>query len=102
MVDLEALSPEQRRAVCAPADAPLLIEACPGSGKTRLLAHRAAWLVRARGLEPWELLLLSFTNQAVGELRERLGPLLGRRAPLVPVTTLHAFGRRLAVDFELA
>ena len=75
-----ALSPDQRRAVCAPDDAPLLIDACPGSGKTRLLTHRAAWLVRARGVEPWELLLLSFTNQAVAELRARLGPLLGRRA----------------------
>jgi superfamily I DNA/RNA helicase len=102
MLDRADLSAEQRRAVAAPDDCPLLIDACPGAGKTRVLTYRTAWLIQARGLEPWEVLLLAFTNQAVAEMRGRLGTLLGRRAPLVPVTTLHAFARRLALDFELA
>lgn len=102
MVDLSALSDEQRRAVLAPDDGPLLIDARPGSGKTAVLTHRAAWLVAGRGLEPWELLPIAFTNRAVDEMRARLAGLLGRRAGLIPVTTFHAFGRRLIADFELA
>lgn len=102
MVDLAALSDEQRRAVLAPDDGPLLIDARPGSGKTAVLTHRVAWLVAGRGLEPWELLPIAFTNRAVDEMRSRLAGLLGRRAGLIPVTTFHAFGRRLIADFELA
>lgn len=102
MADLTGLSAAQRRAVRAPADRPLLIEACPGAGKTRILTHRAAWLVEAGGLAPDELLLLAFANRDVADMEAQLAPLLGHRAGRVAVTTVHAFGHRLARHFALA
>src|SRR5215210_1228466 len=102
MVDLAVLSETQRQAVCAPDTCPLLIRAGPGSGKTLVLTHRIAWLVAQRGLPPWQLLPIAFTNQAVEEMRARLGHLLGQQAQQIPVTTFHAYGQHLVRRFELA
>lgn len=88
----EHLNPEQRRAVEHGAGA-LLVLAGPGTGKTRVLVHRIAWLVSALGVDPASILALTFTNRAADEVRERLEALLGpERAGRVTVRTLHAHG----------
>ncbi len=85
---LAALNPPQRQAVVH-GDGPLLILAGAGSGKTRTLTHRIAWLIREHGTAPWEILAVTFTNKAAGEMRERLEKLLGSVEGLW-VSTFHS------------
>jgi len=86
---LAELNPAQREAVLA-IEGPVLVVAGAGSGKTRVLTYRVAHLVAACGVKPNEILAITFTNRAAGEMKRRLEALLGGRARTMWVLTFHA------------
>ncbi|MFE3514872.1 DNA helicase PcrA [Streptomyces sp. NPDC059166] len=86
---LEGLNTEQRAAVVH-AGSPLLIVAGAGSGKTRVLTHRIAHLLAERGVHPGQILAITFTNKAAGEMKERVEDLVGPRANAMWVMTFHS------------
>lgn len=88
---LKDLSPVQREAAVY-TDGPLLILAGAGSGKTRVLTHKIAWLIDEKIARPWEITAMTFTNKAAGEMRERVANLVPDGAAQVHVSTFHAFG----------
>ena len=90
---LSSLNPMQREAVLH-GDGPLLILAGAGSGKTRTLTHRVAWLIRERAVAARNILAVTFTNKAAGEMRERVTRLLEAEKPPW-VSTFHALGVRI-------
>jgi DNA helicase-2/ATP-dependent DNA helicase PcrA len=91
---LDPLNDAQRQAVCAP-PGHLLVLAGAGSGKTRVLVHRIAWLMEAEQVSPYGLLAVTFTNKAAGEMRGRIEQLLGRPAGALWVGTFHGIAHRL-------
>jgi len=92
---LARLNPEQARAVST-TDGPVLILAGAGSGKTRVLAHRVAYLVGVRGVRPWQVLAVTFTNKAAAELRARITGLVGEEAGHeVAMGTFHSLCARV-------
>ncbi|GAA0929373.1 DNA helicase PcrA [Virgisporangium aurantiacum] len=86
---LNGLNPEQAEAV-RHAGSPLLIVAGAGSGKTRVLTHRIAYLLAERDVHPGEILAITFTNKAAGEMKERVRHLVGNRARFMWVSTFHS------------
>ncbi|MFY1588568.1 DNA helicase PcrA [Micromonospora sp. WMMD734] len=86
---VEGLNGPQRDAVVH-AGSPLLIVAGAGSGKTRVLTHRIAYLLAARDVHPGEIIAITFTNKAAGEMKERVTHLVGPRARLMWVSTFHS------------
>jgi DNA helicase-2/ATP-dependent DNA helicase PcrA len=95
MEDLLAdLNPEQRSAVTH-LDGPLLVVAGAGTGKTRVIAHRIAYLIQQEKAKPAEILALTFTEKAAREMAERLYDLIGYESFTVPVLTFNAFGAEL-------
>ncbi|PXY38038.1 DNA helicase PcrA [Prauserella flavalba] len=91
---LDDLNPAQRAAV-EHSGPPLLVVAGAGSGKTRVLTRRIAYLLAARDVHPGQIMAITFTNKAAAEMRERVGELVGRRANAMWVSTFHSMCVRL-------
>ena len=91
---LEPLNTAQREAVTA-GQQPVLVLAGAGSGKTRVLVHRAAWLVSAHGASPWNLFAVTFTNKAANEMRTRIEALLDTPTRQLWIGTFHGLAHRL-------
>jgi DNA helicase-2/ATP-dependent DNA helicase PcrA len=92
--DLSHLNPEQREAA-SHFEGPLLVLAGAGSGKTRVLTTRIAWLVEEMGVDPGSILALTFTNKAAGEMRDRVRKALGRDPLGMWIGTFHSIGVRI-------
>jgi DNA helicase II / ATP-dependent DNA helicase PcrA len=91
---LDSLNDAQREAVTAPVG-PVLVLAGAGSGKTRVLIHRLAWLCQVEGVSPHSILAVTFTNKAAGEMRGRIESLLGYSAQGLWIGTFHGIAHRL-------
>ncbi|KRL43010.1 ATP-dependent DNA helicase [Companilactobacillus mindensis DSM 14500] len=91
---LKGLNPEQQEAVKT-TEGPLLIMAGAGSGKTRVLTHRVAFLIEEKNVMPWHVLAITFTNKAAKEMKERIGKLLDESANDVWVSTFHSLCVRI-------
>jgi len=95
---LQGLNPQQQEAAMH-MDGPLLILAGAGSGKTRVLTNRIAWLIGEKGVAPWNICAITFTNKAAQEMRERVDRMVGVGAEAVHVATFHSTCVRILRQF---
>src|SRR4029077_1630569 len=91
---IDSLNDAQREAVAAPLSHQLIL-AGAGSGKTRVLTHRIAYLIQSEGLSPFNIFAVTFTNKAAHEMRSRIENLLGTPAKNMWVGTFHSLAHRL-------
>ena len=94
MINIEKLNTEQKEAVLT-TEGPLLILAGAGSGKTRVLTTRIAYLVEEQHVSPFQILAITFTNKAAKEMKERVTSIIGDMASYIQISTFHSFGLRI-------
>jgi len=94
MIDLTNLNDKQRQAVLT-TDGPLLVLAGAGSGKTKVLTTRIAYLIEEKNISPFNILAITFTNKAAKEMQERLINIIGEVARNIQVSTFHSFGLKI-------
>ena len=93
-MNLETLNKTQKEAVIT-TDGPILILAGPGSGKTRVITYKIAYLLEQKKTTPWEILAITFTNKAAKEMKVRLETLIKDDVRSMQISTFHSFGLRV-------
>ena len=94
MIDINNLNKEQRQAVVT-TEGPLLILAGAGTGKTKALTTRIAYLIEEKNISPYNILAITFTNKASKEMQSRVIKLVGEKASNMQISTFHSFGLRI-------
>ena len=97
-IQLENLNNVQLNAVTN-TDGPMLILAGAGSGKTRVLTTKVAYLIKEKDIHPGNILAITFTNKAAKEMKERIFSLIGKNAFDIQISTFHSFGLKILKNF---